>query len=185
MYSSRTTTPSTGSCSEQVERLRDALAAADAIVIGAGAGMSEAAGLTYGGARFERHFGDFRRRYGITDMYAGGFYPFGTPEEYWAWWSRQIYVNRYDVSPGKPYRDLLALVEDRDYFVLTTSSSWRALRSSGSFTHRATMGCGSAPGPATRRPTTMNRLSAAWLHSSWICGSHRNCFRGVRSAARR
>lgn len=121
MYSSRTTTPSTGSCSEQVERLRDALAAADAIVIGAGAGMSEAAGLTYSGARFERHFGDFRRRYGITDMYAGGFYPFGTPEEYWAWWSRQIYVNRYDVSPGKPYRDLLALVEDRDYFVLTTN----------------------------------------------------------------
>lgn len=121
MYSSRTTTPSTGSCSEQIERLRDALAAADAIVIGAGAGMSEAAGLTYSGARFERHFGDFRRRYGITDMYAGGFYPFGTPEEYWAWWSRQIYVNRYDVSPGKPYRDLLALVEDRDYFVLTTN----------------------------------------------------------------
>ena len=78
-------------------------------------------GLTYSGARFLKHFSDFHEKYGITDMYSGGFYPFPSPEEYWAWWSRHIYCNRYDVTLGKPYADLLELVKGRNYFVLTTN----------------------------------------------------------------
>lgn len=97
------------------------MAVADAILIGAGAGMSASAGLTYSGERFERYFSDFHERYGIRDMYSGGFYPYDTLEEYWAWWSRHIYYNRYDLSAGRPYMDLLALVRDKDYFVLTTN----------------------------------------------------------------
>jgi len=90
-------------------------------VIGAGAGLSTSAGLSYSGERFEKNFADFREKYGITDMYSGGFYPYDTLEEFWAWWSRQVYVNRYDVSAGKPYTALLELVKDKDYFVLTTN----------------------------------------------------------------
>ncbi|MGN1082493.1 MAG: SIR2 family NAD-dependent protein deacylase, partial [Candidatus Avispirillum sp.] len=84
-------------------------------------GLSASAGFAYNGERFEKYFADFHEKYGITDMYSGGFYPFDTCEEYWAWWSRHILVNRYDCPVGKPYRDLLALVENRDYFVLTTN----------------------------------------------------------------
>lgn len=91
------------------------------MVIGAGAGLSASAGLTYDGERFERYFGDFQRKYGIRDMYSGGFYPFETLEEYWAWWSRHILVNRYERAPRPVYDDLLELVADRDYFVLTTN----------------------------------------------------------------
>ena len=91
------------------------------MVLGAGAGLSASAGLTYSGARFERYFSDFQEKYGIRDMYAGGFYPFETLEEYWAWWSRHIMVNRYERAPKPVYEDLLRLVEGRDYFVLTTN----------------------------------------------------------------
>lgn len=91
------------------------------MLIGAGAGLSAAAGLTYAGERFQKHFADFAEKYGIRDMYSGGFYPFPSPEEHWAWWSRHILVNRYDVPAGKPYLDLLRLVQDRDFFVLTTN----------------------------------------------------------------
>lgn len=107
--------------SSGIERLCRAIAEADAILIGAGAGMSTAAGLTYAGRRFDDNFADFRDRFGITDMYSGGFYPFPDAETLWAWWSRHIYVNRYDVEAGKPYCDLLDLVRDRDYFVITTN----------------------------------------------------------------
>ena len=104
-----------------MRKLQKELQTADAVVVGAGAGMSTSAGLTYDGERFERYFSDFRRKYGITDMYSGGFYPYDTLQEYWAWWSRQIYVNRYDQPAGKPYTDLLELVRDRDFFVITTN----------------------------------------------------------------
>ncbi|MCD8189119.1 MAG: Sir2 silent information regulator family NAD-dependent deacetylase [Clostridiales bacterium] len=107
--------------SDKIDRLKHELETADAIVIGAGAGLSAAAGMHYSGERFERYFSDFRRKYGITDMYSGGFYPFDTLEEYWAWWSRHILINRYEAGVGKPYADLLELVRDRDYFVLTTN----------------------------------------------------------------
>lgn len=94
---------------------------ADAIVIGAGAGMSAASGFSYSGERFEKHFADFRKKYGFSDMYSGGFYPYETLEEYWAWWSKQIYVNRYDIETGRPYADLLNIVNGKDYYVLTTN----------------------------------------------------------------
>lgn len=111
----------TKTTSTQLDRLRQALAEADAIVIGAGAGLSASAGLTYDGPRFRRYFGDFQKKYGIRDMYSGGFHPFQTLEEYWAWWSRQIWVNRYQAAPLPVYETLLSLVEGRDYFVLTTN----------------------------------------------------------------
>ena len=94
---------------------------ADAVLIGAGAGLSASAGLTYSGERFEQHFSDFQKKYGIRDMYSGGFYPFESLEEYWAWWSRHIMVNRYERAPRPVYDDLLKLVESKDYFVLTTN----------------------------------------------------------------
>ena len=97
------------------------LDATDAVVVGAGAGLSASAGLTYSGERFRRYFGDFQAKYGIRDMYSGGFYPFESQEESWAWWSRQILVNRYTKAPKPVYEDLLHLVEDKDYFVLTTN----------------------------------------------------------------
>lgn len=112
---------STGRYSEQIKKLKQEIATADAIVIGAGAGMSASAGMSYDGERFEKNFVDFHEKYGIRDMYSGGFYPYDTLEEYWAWWSRQIMVNRYEAGVGKPYRDLLELVKDKDYFVLTTN----------------------------------------------------------------
>lgn len=101
--------------------LADAIDASDAVLVGAGAGLSTAAGLTYSGKRFDDNFADFRDAYGITDMYSGGFYPFLDERTYWAWWSRHIYLNRYDVEPGKPYLDLLKLLEGKDYFVITTN----------------------------------------------------------------
>lgn len=109
------------SCSKQMERLKAALRDCDAVVIGAGAGLSTAAGFTYTGERFEKYFSDFAAKYGIQDMYSGGFYPFATPEEHWAYWSRYIWVNRYMDAPKPVYKDLLALVRDKDYFVITTN----------------------------------------------------------------
>lgn len=111
----------TGSCSGQIEKLKQALETADAVLIGAGSGLSTSAGLTYSGERFERYFSDFHQKYGITDIYSGGFYPFDTLEEYWAWWSRHIFYNRYVDAPLPVYQELLALVQDKDYFVLTTN----------------------------------------------------------------
>lgn len=104
-----------------INTLKEEIEHADAIVIGAGAGLSTAAGFTYSGERFEKYFKDFQENYGIPDMYSGGFYPFSTLEEYWAWWSRQIYINRYDCPVGKVYQDLHTLVQDNDYFVITTN----------------------------------------------------------------
>ncbi len=109
------------SCSEPSERLQTALQDCDAVVIGAGAGLSTAAGFTYTGERFEQHFSDFAQKYGIQDMYSGGFYPFATPEEHWAYWSRYIYINRYMDAPKPVYDDILKLVQDKDYFVITTN----------------------------------------------------------------
>ena len=121
MFSRIWTKPSTKSCSEQIERLKEALQNCDAVVIGAGSGLSTAAGFTYTGERFEQHFSDFARKYGIQDMYSGGFYPFPTQEEFWAYWSRYIYINRYQDAPKPVYDDLLKLVQDKDYFVITTN----------------------------------------------------------------
>ena len=110
-----------GSRDEQITRLKQEIASADAIVIGAGAGLSTAAGLTYSGERFEKYFGDFAARFGIRDIYSGGFYPFPDDETRWAWWARHIYYNRYIDAPKPVYRKLLEIVKDKDYFVITTN----------------------------------------------------------------
>ena len=125
MFSRIWTKPSTKSCSEQIERLKAALQDCDAVVIGAGAGLSTAAGFTYTGERFEQHFSDFAQKYGIQDMYSGGFYPFPTQEEFWAYWSRYIFINRYQDAPKPVYEDLLKLIQDKDYFVITTNVDHR------------------------------------------------------------
>ena len=121
MFSRIWTKESTKSCSEPMERLKAALQDCDAVVIGAGSGLSTAAGFTYTGERFEKYFSDFAAKYGIKDMYSGGFYPFASPEEHWAYWSRYIYINRYMDAPKPVYDDLLKLVADKDYFVITTN----------------------------------------------------------------
>ncbi len=121
MFLKKRTKEYTGNCWEQIDQLKQKLEKADAILIGAGAGLSASAGLTYSGERFERYFSDFHRKYGITDMYSGGFYPYDTLEEYWAWWSRHILCNRYVDAPVPVYQELLSLVNGRDYFVITTN----------------------------------------------------------------
>ena len=114
-------TQSTGSYSDNIQRLKKAIDEADAIVIGAGAGLSTSAGFTYSGERFEKYFSDFGEKYGFNDMYSGGFYQYETPEEMWAYWSRYIYINRYMDAPKPVYENLLELVKDKDYFVITTN----------------------------------------------------------------
>lgn len=108
---------------DKIERktIQKELCQADAVLIGAGAGMSAAAGLRYSGERFERNFKDFIDRYGLKDMYSSGFFPFPSIEEKWAYWSRHICLNRYDMPAGKAYKDLYDLVKDKNYFVLTTN----------------------------------------------------------------
>ena len=105
----------------ETEKLHKALLEADAIIVGAGAGLSTSAGFTYSGERFERHFADFIRQYGFTDMYSAGFYPFPSEEEHWAYWSRHIYYNRYVPAPKPVYDNLLKLLKGKDYFVITTN----------------------------------------------------------------
>lgn len=105
----------------EMRKLQEALQQADAVIIGAGAGLSTSAGFTYDGERFQRYFSDFEAKYGFHDMYSGGFYPFETLEEHWAYWSRFIFLNRYSDPPKPVYQKLLQLVKDKDYFVLTTN----------------------------------------------------------------
>jgi NAD-dependent SIR2 family protein deacetylase len=106
---------------EKIRELARRLECSDAVVIGAGAGLSASAGMDYAGPRFQKHFADFIEKYHFSDMYSGGFYPFSTLEEYWAYWSRYIWINRYQDPPKPVYQDLLRLVGEKDYFVLTTN----------------------------------------------------------------
>ncbi len=121
MFSRILTGASTHGCSAQIERLKTALQECDAVVIGAGAGLSTSAGFEYTGERFEKYFSDFAGKYGIRDMYSGGFYPFPAKEEFWAYWSRYIFINRYMDAPKPVYENLLKLVQGKDYFVITTN----------------------------------------------------------------
>ncbi len=121
MCTTRPTTPSTAGFSGNVARLRRALDEAEAVLVGAGSGLSTSAGFVYTGERFEKYFSDFSAKYGFRDMYSGGFYPFAAPEEFWAYWSRYIFINRYMDPPKPVYDTLYALVKDKDYFVLTTN----------------------------------------------------------------
>lgn len=106
---------------KQIERLRENIESADTIIIGAGAGLSTSAGFTYSGERFQKYFSDFVTKYHFRNMYEGGFYPFDSLEEHWAYWSRYIYINRYMDAPNPVYENLFKLVKDKDYFVLTTN----------------------------------------------------------------
>ena len=110
-----------GTKEDKIARLQSEIETADAIVIGSGAGLSTSAGFTYSGERFERYFFDFAEKYGIRDMYSGGFYPFPDNKIRWAWWARQIYYNRYVAAPKPVYQELLSLVQDKDYFSITTN----------------------------------------------------------------
>lgn len=121
MFLRTATAKSTKGCCDSLQRLKQEIRTADAVLIGAGAGLSSSAGFTYTGKRFTDTFADFISKYGFRDMYSGGFYPFETLEEHWAYWSRYIYINRYQDAPKDTYADLLALVQGKDYFVLTTN----------------------------------------------------------------
>lgn len=110
-----------GNYTEKIRRMGQLFGQADAVVIGAGAGMSASAGLTYSGPRFEQYFGDFIAEYHFSDMYSAGFYPYASLEAYWAYWSRHIYWNRYAHPALEPYVRLLELVRDKEYFVITTN----------------------------------------------------------------
>ena len=110
-----------GGMDAQIKRLKEEIENADAILIGAGAGLSTSAGFTYTGERFDKYFFDFAKTFGIKDIYSGGFYPFPKKEIFWAWWARHIYFNRYVDAPKPVYKDLLDLVKDKDYFVITTN----------------------------------------------------------------
>lgn len=106
---------------QKIEALKTALEKADALLVGAGAGLSTSAGFTYSGERFEKNFADFHAKYGFSDMYTGGFYPYTTPEEHWAYWSRNIMINRYADAPKPVYENVRKLVDRKNYFVLTTN----------------------------------------------------------------
>lgn len=110
-----------GNQGDEVIRLKKQLSAAEVVIVGAGAGLSASAGFDYTGERFDKYFRDFGEKYGFDDMYSGGFYPYDTLEEYWAFWSRYIWINRYQNPPKPVYRRLLELVQEKDYFVLTTN----------------------------------------------------------------
>ena len=107
--------------SDKIDKLKSLIENADAIAIGAGAGLSAAAGFAYSGKRFHENFHDFEAKYNFHDMYSGGFYPYDTPEEFWAYWSRYIFLNRYTEPPKPVYEELCDIVNGKNYFVLTTN----------------------------------------------------------------
>lgn len=121
MYTQKKILKSTETYLAEITRLKNELNSADAIVIGAGAGLSTSAGFTYSGERFEKFFSDFEKKYGFHDMYSGGFFPFESPEEMWAYWSRNIWCNRYMNTENGTYKTLLEIVKDKNYFVITTN----------------------------------------------------------------
>lgn len=121
MYSKTATIKSISSCWNNIKKVKKQIESADAVVIGAGAGLSASAGFTYSGKRFKDNFPDFIEKYGFKDMYSAGFYPYDTLEEYWAYWSRYIFMNRYQNAPKSVYNDLYNLIQNKDYFVLTTN----------------------------------------------------------------
>ena len=177
----------TRNCSAEIDRLRKEIQTADAIVIGAGAGLSTAAGFTYSGERLQKYFADFVEKYGFQDMYSGGFYPFETFEEMWAYWSRYIYINRYmDVDNGT-YKTLFELMKDKDISLSPrmsiTSSRRQDLTSTACSTRRATTVFGSAVSPVTKRPMTTRKRSERCLNSKKICVFRLHLYRTVPSAA--
>ena len=149
---------SLGSNDLALERLKNTLESKETIIIGAGAGLSTSAGFAYSGERFHDAFSDFEAKYGFHDMYSGGFYPYHTLEEHWAYWSRYIQLNRYEDAPIPVYNELYELVKDKDYFVLTTNVD-HCFQKAGfektvCSTHKATMDYFNALSLAVRKPMT-------------------------------
>lgn len=148
---------------DNIKNIKKKLVEAEAILVGIGAGMSTSAGLTYSGERFEKYFSDFKNKYGIKDMYSGGFYPFASLEEYWAWWSRHIFYNRYEAFIGEPYKTLLELLKDKNYFILTSNVDHQIQRTGFEkidyFICREIMDCGNVQNLAIIKPMiTKNKL---------------------------
>lgn len=107
---------------DRIEKAKELLENADFILVGAGSGLSTAGGFEYSGEKFDKYFKDFGDKYGFKDMYSGGFYPYATEEERWAYWSRYVYINRYlEQTPNKAYAKLFDLVKNKEYFVITTN----------------------------------------------------------------
>ena len=106
---------------DRIDHVRQLLREADGVLIGAGAGLSTAAGIRYDGEDFQREFRQWIDRYGITNLYSSGFYPFATEEEYWACWARHIWFCRYRPDGLPLYKALLRVVSGNDYFVFTTN----------------------------------------------------------------
>ena len=121
MFSRMSITKSTEDYLTQIKRLKNVLENTETVVAGAGAGLSTSAGFVYNGERFKENFSDFEDKYGFHDMYAGAFCQYDTPEEHWAYWSRFITVNRYMDAPKPVYKELVDLIGDKDYFVITTN----------------------------------------------------------------
>lgn len=121
MFSRKKMNVSMSNCSDKISIIKEKIEKSDAVIIGAGAGLSTSAGFTYSGDRFEKYFSDFSRKYGFSDMYSGGFYPYETLEEHWGYWCRYVYVNRYMDAPKPVYQKLYDLVKEKEYFVLTTN----------------------------------------------------------------
>ena len=114
---------------ERIEEFKNALESAEAVVIGAGAGFSDAAGIKYVGKRFTDNFQDFIKKYNMEDLYTSSFYPFKTQEERWAYWAKHVSLNRFETPATKLYTDLFDLVRDKSYFIVTTNVEhqfWKA-----------------------------------------------------------
>ena len=118
MFLKRKMNGSTNSYSDKILQIKEKISQADAVIIGAGAGLSTSAGFVYTGERFKKYFSDFKEKYGFSDMYSGGFYPYKTLEKHWGYWCRYIYINRYVDAPKQVYQNLYELVKEKDYFVL-------------------------------------------------------------------
>lgn len=106
---------------QRVERAGKAIHEADYLLIGAGAGLSSAAGLEYIGKRFEDNFQPFILKYKFRDLYSSSFYPFKTEEERWAYWAKHISLNRYETPATQLYMELLKLTKGKEYFIITTN----------------------------------------------------------------
>ena len=113
--------PSITNYSARLEYTRQLIAEADYILIGAGAGLSAAAGLEYTGEEFQREFRPWIERYGITDLYSSSFYPFPSEEERWAYWARHIWFARFRPAATELYLKLFRCIKEKEYFVITTN----------------------------------------------------------------
>ena len=110
---------------ELIKKLKSSIEKSDYILIGAGAGLSVSAGFSYDGERFDKYFSEYKDRYGLTDMYSAGFYNYPTLEDFWGYFSLLVYVNRYDIPADETHLNLLEIVKNKNYFIITTNVDGR------------------------------------------------------------